>query len=422
MPGARSKASSSAWWHPNVTPVAYRHGMAIARFLHAADLHLGAPLQSLGRHLDDDLAERVRHLVRSAWDRLIETAIDRKVDFVVLAGDIYDTAERDPGARRRVTLGLRRLVDAGIGVFIVHGNHDPLSSDALGVAPVTADSVPVVIFGPGEVGQVRHTMSNGAEVTIAGISYADSAEPENLARRFASVTGRTVIGVLHTNVGSNSQHGDYAPCSVADLEEMPVHYWALGHIHDRQVHQTPRGYWAYPGNLQGRSTKATECGSKGVLIIGVEADGSLHEPEFVACDAVRFARLTVSLDAAEELDDAFDRVRTALEQLGTDADGRMVLVRLELTGATTLSAELERNGEEIIESLQAEATTALGDGAVIKVVNNVRPAVDLAAERLRPTLLGEVLNELDRYPSDVIDSELRSRVEVLLVQALDAER
>jgi len=56
------------------------------------------------------------------------------------------------------------------------------------------------------------------------------------------------------------------------------------------------------------------------------------------------------------------------------------------------------------------------------VVNNVRPAIDLAAERLRPSLLGEVLNELDRYPTDAVDAELRARVEVLLVQALDAER
>ena len=88
--------------------------MAIAKFLHAADLHLGAPLESLGESIDSASFERVKSLVNRAFDRLIDVAIEESVEFVVLAGDVYDTADRDPGARRRLLLGLRRLTDNNI--------------------------------------------------------------------------------------------------------------------------------------------------------------------------------------------------------------------------------------------------------------------------------------------------------------------
>ena len=72
--------------------------MAVAKFLHAADLHLGSPLESLGEAIDDATYERVKALVNRAFDRLIDVAIGEGVDFVVLAGDVYDL-ERDRQGR-----------------------------------------------------------------------------------------------------------------------------------------------------------------------------------------------------------------------------------------------------------------------------------------------------------------------------------
>jgi len=375
--------------------------MASARFLHAADLHLGAPLKSLGDAIGDSERIRFQSLVNEAFNRLVQTAIDEQVDFVVLAGDIYDTAERDPGAQRRFLLGLRRLTESGIRVFMVHGNHDPLTRDIKnGLLPEG-----VVVFPAGKLGVETVTMRNGVEVVVAGVSYSKKEEDQNLVPLFAELTGKTVIGVLHTNVGGNEQHGNYAPCSVSDLENSPVNYWALGHIHLRTVKQTPRGWWAYPGNLQGRSMKASESGPKGVLIVEVDDDGSISEPRFVECSMVRFARVDVRVDEVTEASGVDDAVVQRLRELVSEASGIPHLVRLELTGQTDISALL--NSDEWDEDQTVdEGNQVLDGGAIVKVKFSCVPRVDLAQERSRGTLLGTVLNELDKedLPEDVRDA------------------
>ena len=389
--------------------------MATARFLHAADLHLGSPLKSLGTRVSTEIHDLAKKQVNTVFQNLVNVAKSEQVDFVVLAGDIYDTADRDPGAQIRVNLGLRELSEAGIKVFLVHGNHDPLTPDYL-----SGRSLPhgVFVFPAGEVTSHIVTMSNGAEVTVAGVSYKTTAEENNLARLFQSVSGRTIVGVLHTNVGGNNQHGNYAPCSSADLQTSPVNYWALGHIHDRQVHETPKGYWAYPGNLQGRSTKATECGAKGVLIVDVHEDGSLEAPRFVACDAIRFQRLTIDLTDVSNNSDVLEIAIEKLKEAVADSEDRSLMVRLEFTGATEIYDQFVNDFEKTSSSIMGMSQDIMGNGAVVKICHTCRRAIDLTIERTRKTILSFVLNELDSKTQEEIPDELRSAVELLLVDAL----
>ena len=393
--------------------------MATARFLHAADLHLGSPLQSLGNRVTPEIHDYAKKQVGSVFQNLVNVAKSEQVDFVVLAGDIYDTADRDPGAQMRVNLGLRELSDAGIKVFMVHGNHDPLTTDYL-----SGRALPdgVHVFPAGEVTSHSISMSNGAQVTVAGISFKTAAEENNLSKLFSEVSGKTIIGVLHTNVGGDNQHGNYAPCSPADLMSSPVHYWALGHVHDRQVHSTPKGFWAYPGNLQGRSIKATECGPKGVLIVEVDEDGSLETPRFVPCDALRFQRLSIDLTQTMEYNDVYDITIEALQAATNDADDRSLMFRVEFIGTPNFYSDLAKDFDKLTAGIFDSGTEIMGDGAVIKIVNSCRPMIDLAAERERGTLLGDLLRELDKRPLQDIDDELRAEVENLLINALEGNK
>lgn len=388
--------------------------MATARFLHAADLHLGSPLKSLGDAIGDEERNRFKELVNGAFDQLVQTAIDEQVDFVVLAGDIYDTAERDPGAQRRFLLGLRKLTKEDIRVFMVYGNHDPKTKDIKdGLLPEG-----VTVFPPGELGVETVKMRNGAEVVVAGVSYSKKEEERNLVPLFADLSGRTIVGVLHTNVGGNTQHGNYAPCSVKDLEQSPVNYWALGHIHLRTVRQTPQGWWAYPGNLQGRSTKAAETGPKGVLIIDVDEAGSISEPRFVECSTVRFARIDVEVDDVTEVGGVEDKVVTVLDKLVSESGGMPHLVRLELTGQTEIAALLDSSKWDREQTL-AESNQALNGGAIVKLEFSCVPRIDLEQQRARGTLLGAVLNELDK---EELTDEIRNAATSLLVSALGARQ
>ena len=388
--------------------------MATARFLHAADLHLGAPLESLGESIDSASFERVKSLVNRAFDRLVDVAIEEGVEFVVLAGDVYDTAERDPGAQRRLLLGLRRLTENNIKVFMVHGNHDPLTRDIKNMTLPEG----VVVFPAGKLGSEIVTMRNGVKVTVAGVSYAKKEETENLVPLFAGLTGSTIVGVLHTNVGGeNLVHKNYAPSTATELQSSPVHYWALGHIHKRSVNSIGSGWWAYPGNLQGRSVKSSECGPKGVLIVDVEDDGRVLEPRFVDCSMVRFERVSVPVDSVEEITQLNDVVNEALARVVADASGVPVLVRLELTGATDLAQIRSVDAsswKSTVESMLEEAFGVMGDGSIVKVRTSCRAKIDLAAERERKTVLAAALRQLDELD---LDAESRSAVIDALVNA-----
>jgi DNA repair exonuclease SbcCD nuclease subunit len=394
--------------------------MATARFLHAADLHLGAPLKSLGTRVDEPTIGRITQRVNTAFDRLVGVAVDEQVDFVVLAGDVYDMADRDPGARIRMLRGLTRLNDEGIKVFIVHGNHDPLLRD------VGTGSLPdnVVVFPAGRAEQHVVPMRNGAEVVVAGTSYGRKEEADSLVPLFADLRGRTIVGVLHTNVGGDDQHGNYAPTSVAELESSPVHYWALGHIHLRSVNRTAKGWWAYPGNLQGRSTKASECGPKGVLLVEVDADGTVLEPRFVDCAPVRFQRIEVPVDELHDVESVHLAAIASLHDAVAASEGVPLLVRLELTGTTPadLSAlrDRESTGWASFESaFREEAADVLGDGALVAMRTSCRPRLDLAHERESATLLGAVLRSLDTAGAD---ESVRAAAEKLLVNVLGTDR
>jgi DNA repair protein SbcD/Mre11 len=367
-------------------------------FLHAADLHLGAPLASLGTAIAPAKAAHLQSLARRAFDELVATAIARGVSFVVLAGDVYDAADREVGAQVRFARGLAQLHDAGICVLIAHGNHDPLASRYRPAAALPAN---VTVFDPGEVQVHRLELTDGSSVAVAGVSFATLHETENLARRFhrLPLEGERCIAVLHANVDGSTGHDPYAPCSVDDLRSAPVAYWALGHVHQRSVDSfTDSRWWAYSGNLQGRSTKPSECGPKGVLVVPLTERG-VAEPEFVACDQFRFERVEVDVSGATDVPDVLDLVCSAAERTAAAADGRAVLLRARLVGATPAHTHLGADRVDLLELVREARPDLLGDGELLRIDVATRPAVDRSQLLGRSDLLAALLHRLDALRS-----------------------
>src|SRR5690242_12844910 len=84
------------------------------RFLHTSDWHVGKPLR--GRHRDDE------HV--AALDEVIAIAKDERVDAVLVAGDLFDSAVPPPEAERIVFHFLAELVGADVPAVVIAGNHD----------------------------------------------------------------------------------------------------------------------------------------------------------------------------------------------------------------------------------------------------------------------------------------------------------
>jgi predicted MPP superfamily phosphohydrolase len=95
-------------------------------FIHAADIHIGAPFRGL-RALSEEWGRRLAEAIPQAWDRVVDAAIDRNVDFVVVAGDIFDSVRASYRDYSRFFQGLWRLDEQGIPSYLCTGNHDPLS-------------------------------------------------------------------------------------------------------------------------------------------------------------------------------------------------------------------------------------------------------------------------------------------------------
>ena len=160
-------------------------------------------------------------------------------------------------------------------MFIVQGNHD-----AQGVISRQLDLPPnVTVFSSRTAQTVR---IDELSVAIHGRSFPDRAVDEDLVPSYpAPVPDFFNIGMLHTSLNGRPGHDTYAPTDLATLIAKGYDYWALGHVHAREVvSEVPR--IVFPGNLQGRH--ANETGPKGCELVTVEA-GQI-EAEFVALDVV----------------------------------------------------------------------------------------------------------------------------------------
>ena len=361
-------------------------------FVHAADLHLDTPFSGV-HAVAPHVAEVLRDASLRAFDAVVELAIARDAAFVLVAGDVYDGAERGLRAQLRFRDGLQRLAEAGIAAFVVHGNHDPVDTGWSALGSVWPAGV--TVFGTREVAVIPVVREGEQIATVQGISYARRDTVENLARRFVRPMGEGVhIGLLHCNVeGASGAHANYAPCTLADLRATRLDYLALGHVHERRILAEGTGpgdpWVVYPGNTQARSPRSSERGPKGAFVVDVN-DGVIQPPEFVACDRVRFSEATLAIGDLADLGE----VETELRDLGNEelrtADGRSVVLRVVLTGEGPVSADLSRPGalDELLAHLRggapADEPILWWDGLVDRSATTRDDAVagDFAAELL----------------------------------------
>ena len=367
------------------------------RFVHAADLHLDTPFEGL-RRVEPFVADALRDASLEAFDALVRLALEREAAFVVLAGDVYDGAERGVRAQLAFRRGVERLSAAGVATFVVHGNHDPVEA---GWSAVRAWPSSVTVFGTEAVASVPVERDGAVVATVHGISYAQRVVTENLALRFRRSDAPGLhVGLLHANVGS-SDHAPYSPCTVEDLRRASLDYWALGHVHARQVVHAGDPWVVYPGNLQGRSPKPSERGPKGALV--VEVDGTaVRPPEFVALDRVRFETLEVDVAGLADLAEVHAALQRAAEARSEQADGRSLLVRATLIGRGPAHADLRRPGAVagLVQGLRDEA----GQGSPFlwweAVRDGTRPALDVDVVRRRGDFAAELLRVADELGAE----------------------
>ena len=319
------------------------------RFIHAADLHLGSPIRGLGA-LSEEWATRLQTAIPEAYDRVIEAALAREVDFVVLAGDLFDTSSESYCDYLRFFDGLDKLHAAGIPAYLIAGNHDPYTSWArniprlpesahmMGVGVPTfelyeRDGEPLCLIG----GRSYYSQAWPLDVGVAdgitrenAIGALSEAHPNAAEAPFS-------IGIIHTGFEVDASK---AVVSEQFLLAQDIDYWACGHLHThlvRPIADDPRV--VFPGGVQGRELK--ESGERGCYLVELE-EGVSPRLEFVPTASVSFHSLDVDVSECLTISDIEREVKVELFRESSHDYCADMVAHVNLVGETDLHGYLRK--------------------------------------------------------------------------------
>jgi DNA repair exonuclease SbcCD nuclease subunit len=314
------------------------------RFIHAADIHLDSPLKGLAnRH--NLPTEKILAATRDALVNLVTLAIDQKVDFVLLAGDIYDGDPEDLKANFHFNQQMGRLNQRNIKVVMITGNHDAKSKISKPLSPPKN----LTILSAHQPESCEITKEGEVIAIIHGQGFLNQAETRNLASNYPAPTpGKLNIGILHTSLDGRDGHDNYAPTTKVELINKGYSYWALGHVHTREV-VNEKPYIIFPGNIQGRHIR--ETGAKGCYLVTFN-DNREAQLEFKPLDVFRWEAITVNLDGIEEESDFEGRLAETVESKKLPFNEIPHGIRIILKGKTSLHSWLICSQNRISENIQ----------------------------------------------------------------------
>jgi exonuclease SbcD len=341
------------------------------RFLHTADWHLGRQIRGKSRAAEFE----------AVLAQIVEIAVDERVDALLLAGDIWDTASPSPDADRLLFDALRSLIQRDIEVVLVAGNHDsPRKLEAIGrltemlkvhtrgyIRPPLQGGL-VTIERGGERAEIaaipwvpEGRALNGVELLdeefkTRGV-YEDSVEEiyRQLASGFSEgaihlVVGHLFVdGALLASVDGSERRLHIEQSYGVKASRLPStpQYFAFGHIHQPQVIvDAPNGAAAYAGSIL--QLDFGEIGQQKVVRIIDAAPGRPVEHHAVPLTAGRQlvelrGTLAEVLEAGEAAGDAYMR---AVVNVDAPEPGLAQRVRDALPGVVDVRLDYDRSEDE----------------------------------------------------------------------------
>ena len=227
-------------------------------FIHAADIHLDRPFSELSKYSYDINNEHLyKNATEKAFNKVIDFALLKNVDFVLFAGDTFDSTEQDFKSKLILKEGLLKLSNAGIKVFLICGNHDPISSYSKTTFNFDENSnVKIIGINTPQYGTFIIKNKNNEKIALLhALSYNENTFRDNPLNYFnkASQEDKKLfnIGLMHIDKDADKT-SPYLPCNTGDLKSLEYDYYALGHIH---IPTTNDDKIRYSGTIQGIQKK-----------------------------------------------------------------------------------------------------------------------------------------------------------------------
>ncbi|WP_108103998.1 metallophosphoesterase family protein [Geobacter sp. DSM 2909] len=342
-----------------------------SNFLHTADIHLGKTYRTSAGE-----AERYEDFFRMLGS-IVSAAITEKVDFVLIAGDLFHTGQILPRTFARTIETLQPLKDAGIPCIAVEGNHDWIHRrDSISWMEALSQMGYIHLLRPTrtetggyrfdpfdpETGMGGHIEING--LNIYGLGYIGAQAGVHVPRICEAVETKNNILIFHVGIWTYSpvEIGNMQPTEALPLADV-FDYVALGHGHKPYSIETQEGrsYAFNPGSPE-RVNFGEEGYDKGYWLVTV--DNLSYATEFRQTAPRPMKSISVSLDGAESVDQALHHLRDQLAEK-LNGVGERPLIEMKVTGRVRFHPfEL---GRERLRSLVEE----LADPLHVEIKNHL---------------------------------------------------
>ncbi|KSU62119.1 hypothetical protein AS034_08265 [[Bacillus] enclensis] len=356
------------------------------RFIHCADLHLDSPFRGL-QHLPPELFARIQNSTFASFEKLVKRAIHEQVDFIVISGDLFDEEDRSIRAQARLLNQFNLLYKNEIPVYVIHGNHDYLGGFRLKL------DMPDNIHVFNNKTEVKELITKkGAVVKLTGFSYdTRHIRDRRISEYPKQLEADYVIGLLHGSEGSlHSEHENYAPFSISELKEKNYHYWALGHIHQRQV-LNPAPPIVYPGNIQGRHRK--ETGEKGCYLVELDKHDSFLT--FIPTQEMIWGEVEVSLAGFERFGEIYQHIKRAAEEYETQVDCLLQIHIRDVNGLSPDVLAAVENGD-LLQALQEDSA----EGEPVRWIHSIKPVPSETDIDSKDPFIKDVLQTLKKMDAE----------------------
>ena len=336
----------------------------MVKLIHTADLHLDSAFRS---RFTKEEAENRRQKQLMAWKELLSFAVEKKVQGILIAGDLFDSPVVSHGT---MDFFLSTIAEhPEISFFYLRGNHDTENTfryqenlpknlflfsekgkkyrlnDRLLLAGVEYDTKDIpfgenkgAIQGAGQVAEqgVEQETLHGAEALSKSETESEE-ESKFLKLKEEDCNILLLHGALYQGTPKGDSLQGEEGIFLKNLEKLPLSYIALGHIHKGGEGKLNNGaLWAYPGCLQGRGFD--EEGERGFLYLKVEEEKKEIHKEFIPVKQGEFRILEIELLEDEGTLACLKKIEEEMEKASISKEDSL---RIILKGKKGL--EQERN-------------------------------------------------------------------------------
>jgi len=287
------------------------------KFAHIADAHLGAFSKN----------PNLRDLNFKAFERAIDRSIEEKVDFILIAGDLFHNPIPDMEIVRKTVEILRRARDENIRIYAIYGSHDfsAGTTSLLDVLHTAGLFSKVVSYEADDKGLKLRPTIDESGISIVGISgLSSSAEIsyfEQLDRDYLKSIPNPKIFAFHTTIS------ELKPAYIPDRYAIPksllpegFDYYAGGHLHEKIVANLNGSPLIYPGALFGATYNDLDVlNERGFFIV------EDFKPRFVKIEVCKFFKKIIKADGLSAKDLEEKLMKLSKEDYG----GSVVILKVK---------------------------------------------------------------------------------------------